>query len=86
MPMKVVLEINHPNGKPDITRPAFICDACGEEITKERRGHYLWNPRTHEYESGEPVDFYLAHVPECREVVAEMIGSDEYRVADIPLE
>jgi hypothetical protein len=31
MAIKLVLEVRHHHGEPDITRPIVICDDCGEE-------------------------------------------------------
>jgi hypothetical protein len=63
MPIKLVQEVNHPKGKPDVTRPICLGEACGEEITRERPGKYVWDGQK---ENGacwnsEPVEMRLTH-------------------------
>ncbi len=35
--LKLVAEERHQRGLPDVTRPVFVCDHCGEEIKEAPR-------------------------------------------------
>ena len=65
MSIKLVEEKRHHLGEPDITRPVFVCDYCGEEIEQHDHGYYMFKSRldTHPDEPfyGVPFDFYLVH-------------------------
>lgn len=40
--IKIELVIRHPEGKPDLSCPVFICDYCGEKIEKASQGLCHW--------------------------------------------
>ncbi len=42
MSIKMVLEIRHPHGEPDLYCPQVFCDWCGERITEAGQGNFLW--------------------------------------------
>lgn len=45
MTIRLVLDQRHQRGEPDITRPAVICDWCGQEIERAEQGMYVWDGR-----------------------------------------
>jgi len=42
VPIKLVLPINHPRGRKDLTCPEVHCDYCQERIKSARHGNYEW--------------------------------------------
>lgn len=90
MAIKLVLEINHPHGRPDVTRPIVVCDECGEEIVRGSDGMYLFDARRENaaYWRAEPVDIYTVHKNWPRgcwgRFVAGM-GWEEWAVTDMEL-
>ena len=92
MAIKLVEEKWHHLGEPDITRPLFVCDYCGEEIERHDHGYYMFKSRleTHPDEEfyGVPFDFYLVHAQKeywrgCWDgMVKREFGDVEYHVLD----
>jgi hypothetical protein len=40
--IKMVLDINHPRGEPDVWCPRIVCDWCGEPIERVAEGNDEW--------------------------------------------
>ncbi len=64
--LKLVVEERHQRGLPDVTRPVFVCDHCGEEIKEAARGLYTWwvEPGSGQ-EDGTRYDLYTVHKGAC---------------------
>jgi hypothetical protein len=94
--IRLVLEVNHPHGKPDITRPVVLCDddECGREIERGKDGMYLFDGRRENeaYWRSEPVEIYTVHKNwvdgehmGCWSRFVERMGWDRVSVTDTEL-
>lgn len=41
--IKMELLIRHPQGKPDLSCPIFVCDICNKKIERIEEGMYHWH-------------------------------------------
>lgn len=56
--LRMVLEVNHHQGKPDLYCPQTFCDTCGERIEDARQG----DAHRRLDERGRPIDGVVYHV------------------------
>lgn len=85
--IRMLLEVRHQSGRPDITRPVVLCDQCGEEIRDASHGAYLFDGRAENpaYWRSEPVELYAVHKKHhggCWGAFVAARGWDEDRVTD----
>lgn len=96
MGLKYVLEIRHPQGEPDITRPRVDCDTCGREITEAKDALVQWDapplddPR---YQTGGEITYQMTHKGSCDQrkdaseelymFLAQLIGNTGLTLGDL---
>lgn len=61
--IRVVHEVHHPEGKPDIFVPKFICNECNQVIEHISNGIILYWPTS--LENGAAVDAKVVHKGQC---------------------
>lgn len=66
------LVIRHPEGKPDITCPIFVCDFCRKKIEHLWQGMYHWK----EDEKGRPIagSVVILHKERCADIIEAREG------------
>jgi hypothetical protein len=81
MALKLIIEVRHPQGKPDLLCPVLYCDVCGERMAGKKGGYIdvfthapppTGTPEYREFCDGKkPVDIYTVHGGSCLDYAEE---------------
>lgn len=85
MTIRLVLDQRHQRGEPDITRPAVICDWCGQEIERAEQGMYVWDGRLENepYWRSEPVEMFTVHKEYLRGCWGLFVSAKGWHESDV---